>query len=394
MAHDSNHADRRIMDAIGEQTRVPILNIKEGDLYVLIGLPVLGLLIGGLSELDALVFPLTALGFIVGFGIVFAAPSHLPATAWLADVYRFYVLRPRRTYASPATSTTAGADATRRTEGGIAAYHPFGVDERTQELTNVERAWPGAGAIERTDGALVGMVELDPANMDFAMSTDWAHLQSVGEEFANNDLDFPLTVHATTRRFPVDRLLEAISDRLDDEDVTHAPVFRTLLKEYRETRPEEIRGTQQLRYFLAVEVYPREVYRRHQVEPSPAEQLTSIPVVGWLLTPFVTRRTQLTEAELRRKMFDELDRRCRAVDTALVTKAHGWSARRVSTTELFVLTMEFWNGEEHDYGTPEAAVRSTPVVGVETAAQEPQRSTDTDSVSNGRASTETTEVER
>jgi hypothetical protein len=318
-----------------------------------------GLLVGGLTDLDALVLPMTVIGLLLGVATVFAAPSHLPATAWLSDVYRYYLLRPHRTLAAPRASPANVAEATERTEGGVAAYHPFAVDERTQDLTNVERAWPGAGAIERTDGALVGMLELDPANMDFAMSSDWAQVQSVGEAFANNDLDFPLTVHATTRRFPVDRLIDAIENRLDDGDVTHAPVFRELLGEYRDTRPREMSGTQQHRYFLGVTVYPRDVYRRYQTEPSPAERLAELPGVGLLLTPFITRRTRLTEAELRAKLVDELDVRCRTVDTALVTKAAGWSARRVSTAELFVLCMEFWNGEAHTFGESESVVRSS-----------------------------------
>lgn len=362
MAEDSTDADRRIMDTIGERTRVPILNIEEGDLYVLIGLPVCGLLLGGLSDLDALVFPLMGIGFLLGVALVFAAPSHLPTTTWLSDVYRFYVHRPRRTLAAPTETDGADSTATKRNEGGAAAYQPFTTDERTQDLTNVERAWPGAGAIERTDGAVVGMLELDPANMDLAMATDWAQLQALGESFANDDLTFPLTVHATTRRFPVDRLLDALENRLDDVDVTRAPVFRTLIEEYQETRPTEITGTQQLRYFLGVEVHPRDVYQRHQAEPSPVERLTMIPVLGWLFTPFVARREQLTEAELRKRLFEVLDQRCRTVDTGLVTKAPGWSARRVSTTELFLLTMEFWNGEAHDYGNPADVVRSQPVI--------------------------------
>lgn len=385
MSRDSTNADRRIMDVIGEQTRVPILNIEEGDLYVLVGLPVSGLLLGGLFDLDALVLPFTATGFLLGVAIVFAAPSHLPATTWLADVYRFYVLHPRRTYASPAETADNSAEATQRNEGGIAAYHPFALDQRTQELTNVERAWPGAGTIERTDGVVVGMLELDPANMDFAMSKDWAHLQAVGEAFANNDLDFSLTVHATTRRFPVDRLLDAIADRLDDSDVTQAPVFRELLEEYQEKRPKEITGTQQLRYFLGVEVYPAEVYRRHQAEPSPAERLTRIPLIGILFTPFVTRRTNLTEGELRARLFEELDRRCRTIETTLVTKVPGWSTRRVSTTELFILAMEFWNGGEHTYGSPDAVVRSSPILDTQVDTRETLFPEQHGAVSNGHA---------
>jgi len=35
-------------------------------------------------------------------------------------------------------------------------------------------------------------IEIDPANMDFAMSDDWAQLQDAGEEFANKELDSKL----------------------------------------------------------------------------------------------------------------------------------------------------------------------------------------------------------
>ena len=60
--------------------------------------------------------------------------------------------------------------------------------ERTQDLTNVKRAWPGAGAIQRADGTMGAFIEIDPENMGFAMSDDWAQLQEAGEEFANKYL--------------------------------------------------------------------------------------------------------------------------------------------------------------------------------------------------------------
>jgi len=72
-----------------------------------------------------------------------------------------------------------------RNEGGLANYTPFKPDERTQDLTNIKRAWPGAGAIQRTDGTMEAFIEIDPGNMDFAMSDDWAQLQNAGEDFAN-----------------------------------------------------------------------------------------------------------------------------------------------------------------------------------------------------------------
>jgi len=84
-------------------------------------------------------------------------------------------------------------------------------------------------------------IEIDPDNMDFAMSDDWAQLQDAGEAFANTELDAKLKLHATTRSFPVEQITETIEDRLHDEDVTANPVFKELLEEYRETRPKEMR---------------------------------------------------------------------------------------------------------------------------------------------------------
>lgn len=363
MAAD-NGAHRRIMNAIGEERRLPVFNVREGDLYVLVGFPIAGLLLGGATGVDVVTLPLVLCGVVLGAAIVFATPSHLTATTWLATGYRYVCKRPRVTYNVPSNASADASDRARTAcDGGLVDYTPFTPDERTQDLTNIERAWPGAGAVQRTDGALEGFIELDPGNMDFAMSGDWATLQSVGESFANNELDFRLTVHTTTRPFPVERLVGQIDDRLADDDLSDRPTFRALLEEYRESRPADIDGTQQVHYYLGVEVAPYDVYERHGEERTPAEKLTTLPVIGLLFTPFVTRRERLTEAELRGRMLDTLDERLRTVETELVSTASGWSARRLGTVELFALAIEFWNGTTGDDDTAASTIRERPAAG-------------------------------
>ncbi|MDR5673559.1 hypothetical protein RH858_10455 [Halalkaliarchaeum sp. AArc-GB] len=362
MAPDNEAASRRIMDELGEENRIPIVNVDEGDVYVLFGFPIAGLLLAGLVGSDTLVLPFVLTGIILGVAAVYASPSHLAASTWLADVYRYYCKRPRFTYSAPDHATTDEATDTTRNEGGLINYTPFTPDERTQDLTNIERAWPGAGTIQRTDRTMEAFLEVDPGNMDFAMSGDWAHVQEVAGEFANTELDYSLKFHATTRSFPVEDLLTQIDTRLGDEDVANNPVFQELLTEYREQRPRELEGTQQIRYFIGVQVTPMDVYNRYRDEHSPAEKLTTLPVIGFLFNPFVARRESLRDAELRAKMFEKLDQRCRAVQSELVQKAPGWSARRLSTVELFLLTMDFWNGEEHEYDDAANAIREQPVM--------------------------------
>nr|WP_120246776.1 hypothetical protein [Halopiger aswanensis] len=360
---DREAASRRIMNHLGEENRIPIVNVDEGDVYILLGFPIAGLLLGGVSGVDALTLPLALVGLSLGVAAVYASPSHLSAATWLTDVYRYYCKRPRVTYSAPNKEHAQTHSEMTKNKGGVINYTPFAPDERTQDLTNIERAWPGAGAIQRTDGSMEAFLEVDPGNMDFAMSGDWAHVQEIASEFANKELDSTLKFHATTRSFPVADLITQIEDRLDDEDVDENPIFEELLEEYREQRPRELEGTQQIRCFIGVQVHPFEVYNRYQTERSPVEKLTTLPVIGILFNPFVTRREDLGDAELRAKMFEKLDKRCRTVQTELIQKAPGWSARRLSTVELFVLSMDFWNGEEHDYDDASNAVRDQPILG-------------------------------
>ncbi len=359
MSQKQDASGRRIMDELGEESRIPILNIEEGDVYILLGFPIGGLLFGGLTGLDGAILPFVLLGVLLGGTIVYAAPNHLPASTWLGDIYRYYCKRPRFTYSADFSDSSSEPT----TEGGLVSYTPFKPDERTQDLTNIRRAWPGAGAIERTDGAMEAYVEIIPGNMDFAMSGDWAQIQQLGEEFANKELDYRLKFHATTRSFPVEKLIDRIDDRLTNKDVKQNAVFKELLEEYREQRPRELEGTQQIRYFIGVEVDPFEVYDRYQDEQSPAEKLTSFPVIGFLFNPFVTRRNNMVEAEIRAAMFEKLDSRCRNLQTEFVQKAAGWAAYRLTTVELFALSMDFWNGEEHEYDNTTSIVRDRNLIG-------------------------------
>jgi len=360
---DQDAAARRIMDQFGEESRIPYLNIEEGDVGILIAFPIIGLLIAGLTGVDSLALPFVVGGLGFGFAVIYVSPDHVNAWTWTKDVYR-YVKRPRVTFNAP-TEADSETNETVRNEGGLANYTPFKPDERTQDLTNVERAWPGAGAIQRTDGTMEAFIEISPGNMDFAMSADWAQLQEAGEEFANKELDSKLKLHATTRAFPVEQITETIEERLSDEDVTQNTIFRELLEEYQETRPKEMRerGTQQMRYYLGVEVTPLEVYDRFRDEGTPAEKLTQFPVIGFLFNPFVTRREDFTDVERRVKMFEKLDSRVTDVQTEFIQQASGWSARRLSTVELFVLNMDFWNGREHDQDEAAHVVRKQPIIG-------------------------------
>ncbi len=348
MNESDSAANRRVMDSLGADRKLPIIGIDERDLYVLVSFPIAGLVGGAALGVETLVLPLVCAGLAAGVAIVYAAPRQLPASTWLADVAHFYLRRPRTTlHAAVAAETPNDTDGVSR---------PFVVDEATQELTALKRAWPGHGAIERTDGTMEAYVELTPGNMDFAMADDWAARQAVGEAFADQELTFTLTLYTTTDPYPAATLVDQLDARLADPEVTANESLRALIAAYRDQRPADLANTHRVRYFLGVEVAPFEVYERNPDERTPAERLSTLPVVGVLAMPFVTRRDRLTDAELRGAQLEKLRDRVRTVETEFVGKLSDCTARRLSTAELLGLATQFWNGT--DVADPSVAAQA------------------------------------
>lgn len=327
------------MDGLDETSRIPLFDIEEGDVGILFGGPLLGLLIGSLSGLDTLVLPLAVCGLALGTMVVYAAPRHLSAWAWLSVVTRHVFTRPRVTLGIPSDEERPS------TEGALVDHLPITLDERTQDLTQIERAWPGAGAVERTDGAVQGYIELHPDTMDFAQSGDWAAVQATAETFANTEVEFPLRLYVTTRSFPVEPMVDRLEERLADPGVETTPALQTLIEEYYDQRPAALEGTQELRYYLGTEVERLEVYKNGERERTPGEKLAAIPLVGILFRPFITRRSTYAEEEIHQRMVDLLDRRLDTIESSFVNQVPGWSATRCSTLDLISLSAKFWSDE-------------------------------------------------
>ncbi|MFD1514102.1 VirB4 family type IV secretion system protein [Halomarina rubra] len=353
-------AKRRIMDGLGQTSRLPLLGIEEGDIGVLLGGPLLGVFIASLLGLDMLILPLALCGLTLGAMIVYAAPQHLDAWYWFRTVSHHVVFRPKRTLAGAVDSDEP------TTEGGFVERLPITVDERTQDLTQIHRAWFGSNAVERTDGSIQGFIELHPETMDFAQSGDWAAVQETAATFANTEADYPLRLYVTTREFDVEPMVAQLEERLNDPHLETRPRIRRLIEEYREERPKALKDTQELHYYLGTEVDRFDVLARGRREPTPGQKLASIPLLGLLFTPFVTHRTTGEGFDTEQRMADLLDRRLQLIETEFVNQLPGWSATRCETLDMVGLATQFWNGDsvdeiEYDADSPnhqEASVES------------------------------------
>lgn len=328
------------MDSIGDEKRLPVLGIPILEVYFVAFAGFLGLLAATTLGVESLQWPIIGFSLFVALLLVYASPSHVSTVQWVQDGLR-YLVRPGTTFAA-----SEDAPPTQKNEGGLANVTPFQPDERTQEMTHLERAWPGTGAVLREDGKMEAFVEVTAENMDFATSQDWAAKQRAGEEFANKTLQDDLKFHVTTRAVDIQSVIDRLDSRLGDSDVENRPVLRALLTEYRNKRPEEMRerGTQDIRYYLGVTVDESRVTESNQEELEPLEKLSRIPLVGLLFSPFVTRSSDLPEQERHERTLRRLDERITELQNAYVQNTRGIRARRLSTVELFALNARFWNG--------------------------------------------------
>jgi len=348
-----NHPERAVLSRIEEEQVLPILGIQKAEIWFVAGSVLTAMILQSFIGVEDLFVPLIGGALFVSVAAVYASPSHITTWRYLQDLAR-YAWLPTRYFAA-----SEDAPSEMKNQGGLANITPFEVDTRTQELTNVEQAWTGAGAVKRTDGRVEAMVEITADNMDFAQSDEWATRQEAATEFANKALDGPLKFTGTTESFDIEDIIARLEDRVTDEDIRVSPTKRALLKEYKERRPQEIedRGTQTLRAFLVVSIRQKEVTDSYQDEPGPLEKLSRIPILGLLFSPFTTTSGDLEESELHEAMLEQLDRRVHnEVMTEFVQKMPGFSGRRLSTLEMITLNARFWNGNKPVYDDLEDVV--------------------------------------
>ncbi|MFC7076811.1 hypothetical protein [Haloarcula halophila] len=229
--------------------------------------------------------------------------------------------------------------------------------DAAKQHTQVERVHPEHGAIERTDGALVGLIQVGPPPMALATDAEWAAKTDAFRDFCNTVVEFPIQIYSTTQPFPVEEYLAQYRSRLDDPDVKANPRLSTLIEEYLswyatdlETRRMTIRD-----HYVVVSVTPEEV---HFERESLTEKLATLPVVGLFVDAWLAPRA----GDERAAMFDALAERLHRVEAGL-RDIEGCTARTVDVEDATTLVAEFWNGEPRERVAADQQLRTRPLVG-------------------------------
>lgn len=271
-----------------------------------------------------LTLPLVGVAVAVGLGFVAITPSYTSSLEWLTTLIGFYRGRREHDHASAATRT---------------------------RIERVHR-----DAVERSDGAFVGLVRVDPPSMALATDEEWERKAGAFRAFLDTTIEFPIQLYATTQAFPVEEYLAQYESRLEDPDVTANPRLARLIEEYVAWYADELDDRRMTirDHYVVVPVTPSET---HFESESGLAKLTRIPVLG----VFVDALLAPSVEEERAALHSALDYRLRRVEAG-IRAIDGCHATRVPASEAARVITEYWHGHPVEYGDLERVFRTRPLV--------------------------------
>ncbi|WP_276248579.1 hypothetical protein [Haladaptatus sp. YSMS36] len=278
-------------------------------------------------SVQAFTLPLAALAIAVGVVFVYLTPSYATSLDWLETFVGY-----------------------QRSEKEL-------THDEAKEYTQLERVYPRAGAIERTDGTVIGMVQVDPPSMALATDAEWRQKAESFQDFLNTTVEFPIQIFSTTQQFPVEDYLGRYEARLTDPDVKSNPRLSALIENYIDWYSEDLdqRRMTIRDHYVIITVTPADVQFERE---SLMQKLAALPFVGLFVRAAFAPRIE----EQREAMFDTLDERLRRVETGL-RGIEGCGARRIPVEDATQLIGEFWAGESREYGDMQRVLRTRPLVG-------------------------------
>ncbi|WP_254533959.1 VirB4 family type IV secretion system protein [Natrinema gelatinilyticum] len=238
-------------------------------------------------------------------------------------------------------------------------------DEDSNEiryLTRLQRVYPHA--VERTDGALVGAMKVEPANMALENDDAWAKAVQSLSEFANSTLDFPVKVYITSREVDADDVVRAHRDRLGDADVRSRPVLKRLLEEYvgaNTTDNGDLDSTTTTirEYYLITAVTDDDIGQFDETGDSVLAYLAGVPIIGRLFERF--QSDGLSEAEREQLKEERLESRLTQLRRG-GSSLYRCSISPVDASDLARLTKEYWTCQPEEYDDFTKALGTLPVV--------------------------------
>ncbi|MGQ3414459.1 VirB4 family type IV secretion system protein [Natrinema sp. LN54] len=229
-------------------------------------------------------------------------------------------------------------------------------------LTRLNRVYPHA--IERTDGALVGAMKVEPANMALEDDEAWVKAVQSLSEFVNSTVDFPVKIYITSREIDEDDVVREHQNRLSDADVRSRPVLKRLLEEYvaantNENGDIDSETTTIREYYLITAVTDSDIEQFDKTGDSVLAYLADVPALGRLFGRFQSE--ELSESKRDQLKEENLESRLAQLRRG-GSSLYRCSISPVDAYDLARVTKEYWTCQSQDYADMTSAIGTFPVV--------------------------------
>lgn len=339
-------------------------------------LPVVGDVVGDASAKDllfAVVIPLFASMFVVGslpeqysqygiyimfgviaigFSILAAIPNYTSFSGLVTQFYSFHKTANERR-PIPVGENDEKVE-----------HRMWETSESTVEKTGVERIFGDKGVIERDDEVIVGAMKVRGMNLDTATQGSVSTATQQFANFVNNNLEFPIQIYLTTRRFNPDQFLDKYESRLDDPEIQDNDLIEMYIDHYIDRTPRFLSQYYYREYYILVPVTRYDVRKRSREQG--ALDLTAIPGgVGELLAEIFGGSDvgQITEDQIRQRQINEAKKRLEKVRTNGIESLGDAEAEVIDDANHYAaLIKEFWEGRDLAFKRDEQFLRETPLV--------------------------------
>jgi hypothetical protein len=278
-------------------------------------------------HLQSLLLPFVGLSILIGALFVYLTPAYTTSIDWFSTFIGFH-----------------------RSEKHLD-------HETARQYTQISRIHPEAEAIERIDGAFIGMVRVEPPTMALATDEEWAANSEAFMDFCNTTIQFPIQLYSTTQPFPVTEYLKHYQDRLSDADVRDNPNLDSLIRSYIEWYERDLdeRRMTIRDHYVIVAVSPTEVQFE---DNSLLDNVASLPFIGGVVRHFFGPR----RSEIRAVMAETLRERLRDVESG-IREIRGCSATVVGAHEAAGQIADFWSETDEANGNMAQKIRTLPLIG-------------------------------
>jgi len=292
--------------------------------------------------LSFMFIPMIGVGVLVSAFIFLFAPGHLGPANWIESIVH------RTT--KPHEITHLSMETAQQNPEEQPMTKAYEMNSRTQNEIHIERIHKQGGGVERTDGAVVGAVKVDPANMALAANREWEQIVNDWEGYLDNTVDYPIQIYSTTKTFPVEEYMSQYNSRLNDPDVKNRPVLKALIQSFTSWYSEYLgyQGTNQREFYIVIAVQEHEVHQTQKDETA-IDRLAEKPVIGRVFQRLKeNQQEEYEDDELKQEQLRMLNQRLGSAQQG-IRRLQDCSARRITATEHAVVLKEYWGGVELNF---------------------------------------------